>query len=574
LTFKPLGYDTTVLPNAWKLQPAITIPLEMKAMHDEMGGVYDTMYGRMSGMLGLTNPTSPVHVLIPYGFSSPPTDLVKGALETAQIGVLADGTQIWRIFHNGVDTHPIHTHLFTAQLINRVGQDGQVIGGGVAVDPTDLGWKDTFKVNPLEVTFLALRPTVPTPSQLPFEVPDSVRLIDPTLPEGATLPPPAPAGWFDPNGNPIAEILNHTVNFGWEYVWHCHILSHEEMDFMHSLVFAAPPMPPTELTATPPATGSKPNLNWIDNSIREVKFRIERATNDTFTTGLTTFEYVNPVTTAPNAVAIQDQNAITAGIRYWYRVFAVGETVGDVLIPGFPTMVAESVSNTPAPVLIGTPPGAPTSPTGMNALVQANPAGGPQVRLRWTDNANNETSFALERCTGAGCGTIDTNFTQVATVPPRTTGSATVTYFDTTVTPGNIYNYRVWAVNSAGRSADPSPLATAPVVFADVPAVPAAPTDFRAVNATAAVSGPNTTVTLSWTHPGGANLNGFTIQFATNATFTTGLTTVSRTALDRGPYPQTVKDNTTYYFRIRANNTISGSSAWTNALPFPIRTGK
>ena len=105
-------------------------------------------------------------------------------------------------------------------------------------------------MNPLEVTYLAMRPTVPTPSQVPFEVPDSVRLIDPTLPEGATLIPPPPAGWFDPTGNAIPEILNHYVNFGWEYVWHCHILSHEEMDMMHSLVFAVPPKAPTSLGAT------------------------------------------------------------------------------------------------------------------------------------------------------------------------------------------------------------------------------------------------------------------------------------------------------------------------------------
>ena len=76
-------------------------------------------------------------------------------------------------------------------------------------------------------------------------MPDSVRLIDPTLPEGATLIPPPPAGWFDPAGDAITEILNHYVNFGWEYVWHCHILAHEEMDMMHSLVFAVPPRPPT-----------------------------------------------------------------------------------------------------------------------------------------------------------------------------------------------------------------------------------------------------------------------------------------------------------------------------------------
>ena len=59
--------------------------------------------------------------------------------------------------------------------------------------------------------------------------------------------PPPPAGWFDPDGNAIPEILNHYVNFGWEYVWHCHILSHEEMDMMHSLVFAVPPRAPTDL---------------------------------------------------------------------------------------------------------------------------------------------------------------------------------------------------------------------------------------------------------------------------------------------------------------------------------------
>jgi len=44
---------------------------------------------------------------------------------------MPDGTQIWRIFHNGVDTHTIHTHLFHTQLINRVGQDGQIVGDPV-----------------------------------------------------------------------------------------------------------------------------------------------------------------------------------------------------------------------------------------------------------------------------------------------------------------------------------------------------------------------------------------------------------------------------------------------------------
>jgi len=36
---------------------------------------------------------------------------------------------------------------------------------------------------------------------------------------------------------------------------------------------------------------------------------------------------------------------------------------------------------------------------------------------------------------------------------------------------------------------------------------------------------------------------------------------------------QTVTRNTSYYYRIRANNVAGGFSAWRNALPFPIRTG-
>jgi len=64
----------------------------------------------------------------------------------------------------------------------------------------------------------------------------------------------------------------------------------------------------------------------------------------------------------------------------------------------------------------------------------------------------------------------------------------------------------------------------------------------------------------------------FTIQRATNLSFTTGLST-STVAGNLRTTTQTVTRNTVYYYRIRANNSIGGSSDWTNALPFPIRTG-
>jgi FtsP/CotA-like multicopper oxidase with cupredoxin domain len=326
-TFQPI--DATGV-----LQPAVTIPLEMKAMHDEMGGVYDTQFGRMSGMLGLASQTSPVHTLIPYGYASPPVDIIEGSVSGSQIGILSDGTQIWRIFHNGVDTHTIHTHLFNSQLIDRTGQDGIML----PPDSSELGWKDTFRINPLEVTYLAMRPIFPTPAQVPFTVPNNVRLIDPTMPEGAPLIPPAPAGWFDPQGIGIAQILNHYVNFGWEYVWHCHILAHEEMDMMHSLVFAVPPSAPSNFVARLTGSGQSKRvvLTWTE-VVNATSFTVQRANNQSFTNGLVTVP-LGKVATYTDPIGNTNQT-------FYYRVFA-SNTVGDTAVypgsTGFPTITTDS----------------------------------------------------------------------------------------------------------------------------------------------------------------------------------------------------------------------------------------
>ena len=62
-------------------------------------------------------------------------------------------------------------------------------------------------------TIIAMRPMAPNTNQIPFmaDIPNSVRLIDPTMPEGATLTPPgAPGGWFSPQGTAINSIDNQT----------------------------------------------------------------------------------------------------------------------------------------------------------------------------------------------------------------------------------------------------------------------------------------------------------------------------------------------------------------------------
>jgi len=415
------------------LQVPVTLPIEPKAIQDEMGEVYDMEYGRMSGMLGLEFPvtSSAFSQFVVYGYASPPVEIVRGTanLEATPIGSLKDGTQIWKITHNGVDTHTIHTHLFSAQLINRVAWDGAML----PPDLNELGWKETFRVNPLEHTIIALRPKIPTSSQVPFEVPNSVRLIDPTMPEGAVLMAPPPVGWFDPLGNPINQVTNHKVNFGWEYVYHCHILAHEEMDMMHAMVFAVLPKAPSNLVAN--LIGSDTNqhvdLTWMDNSTNETGFTVQRTDNSAgpWTT----------LTTLPAGATLYTDPIGNMNGTYYYRVFA-SNTVGDIATPGFPTMTVDSDFSNVVQVIVN-PVQPPVAPTNLTARLA-----GPQVYLTWRDNDRSETRFVVERSDNGG------TYFLLATVGPRyNTGN--VYYFDRTVKPGNRYTYRVAAVNAGGSSA-------------------------------------------------------------------------------------------------------------------------
>jgi spore coat protein A len=126
-------------------------------------------------------------------------------------------TQIWQIFNLTGDTHPMHFHLVNVQVLNReawqftLDSQGNTIpvlplapipGTAHGPDPNELGYKETVRMNPGEVATVAMR----------FD-----------LPKG----PPAP-------DSPRLEA-SYGIK-GAEYVWHCHILEHEEHDMMHALV--------------------------------------------------------------------------------------------------------------------------------------------------------------------------------------------------------------------------------------------------------------------------------------------------------------------------------------------------
>ena len=72
-------------------------------------------------------------------------------------------------------------------------------------------------------------------------------------------------------------------------------------------------------------------------------------------------------------------------------------------------------------------------------------------------------------------------------------------------------------------------------------------------------NGPNDRVTLTWTNVAGET--GYTVQRATNATFTAGLVTINLGANATSYTTDNVPRNTTFYFRVRAFNAVS-PSAW------------
>ncbi len=319
------------------------------------------------------------------------------------------------------------------------------------------------------------------------------------------------------------------MNFGWEYVWHCHILSHEEMDMMRPQSAAVPPIAPTNLagTRTGVAPDQQDNLTWTDNSLNETGFIVRRALTPAG-------PWTDLATLAANVVtysyAIGNTNQV-----YLYQVIAINNVgyAGPATQPGaYSTLTVTSVSNVAqVPPDLVQPPAA---PTGLTAVIQA----GPQVLLTWTDNASDETGFTIERAVNGGA------FATLTTVGPLT-GTGSVSTIDTAVTPGNTYDYRVAASNAAGLSAWSN---TASVTLVAPPAAPAA------VTVTTATSGiRNARFTLTWIDNAN-NETGYTIQRANNATFTAGLVTSTVGANVTTFTTGTVRRNPTtpYYFRVRA----------------------
>jgi spore coat protein A len=205
-TVKELNFTQTL--NALKLalpltfaatQPSLLIfpsgPAKVKTLNED----FDSS-GRLRQILG----------------SPAPSEYLTVPMDTAHHGEV----QRWQIFNFTADTHPMHFHLvnvairkreqwaFTTDasgspipLLDRKGMPFAIPGTARGPDGNELGWKETVRMNPGEVITVDMK----------FD-----------LPAGSA---------------PFSPRLHASYGVkGYEYVWHCHILEHEEHDMMHALV--------------------------------------------------------------------------------------------------------------------------------------------------------------------------------------------------------------------------------------------------------------------------------------------------------------------------------------------------
>ena len=246
-------------------------PVTLQVMPKSVMEGFDPEFGRITAQFGVEVPAVPGQRLeqgIGYFNNDPETEVFANTVPGILIGTQADGTQIWKITHNGVDSHIVHVHMYNLQVINRVYWDGTIL----PPDPNEVGWKESVQIHPLEDLVVAMRPIAPN---IPWELPNSIRLLNVNTPNGSAKPMEFTN--LDPVGNQI-NVVNHVVNFGWEYVWHCHLLGHEENDMMRSQsVAVAPAFAPGSLTAVS-GGANRVNLSWTDTTVSETDWTIQRAT--------------------------------------------------------------------------------------------------------------------------------------------------------------------------------------------------------------------------------------------------------------------------------------------------------
>jgi FtsP/CotA-like multicopper oxidase with cupredoxin domain len=530
---------TMTYPNAAGV--AVTVPLRVRTIE----GFDDPNFGRLDAQIG-TELNGANAAATPLAYIDMPNDIIN-----------AGETQYWIIKNNDGDNHPMHFHLFNVQVVARMSQTVPQVF--TAPEPDEAGWKETVKNWPGEDVIIALKPKTP---QLPFGLPNSVRLLDPTLvpnavtndaivPAGALAGPPLAFTQVDVNTGLAANVSNTLFDYGWEYVWHCHILGHEENDLMRPMVFhpvlgasAAPSG--VSVSATGLVTWNDPTpvtaLATKGDPTNEIGFRVERALVTNGVIGAYTPVAANSrfvvatVNTLANATSMQDTPAPMTD--YTYRVVAVNQ-VGETASP-----IA-----TLAPTL--------AAPTGLTAALSATSAS--IVNLAWTDNASDETGYVVKRATAniqKGSGAVTWSSGSALPKSSSLLAANLSSYIDSgrSVNADTLYQYQVSAVQ--GAIAGPAAIVNVATATALLP-----PTQLQSGG-----SPGTTSLSLAFQQTTSSLATGYEVQHCVGTTVICAL--APATAWQPTPGNMVVGANankysttalttkTTYSFRVRAVNSV------------------
>jgi len=233
------------------------------------------------------------------------------------------------------------------------------------------------------------------------------------------------------------------------------------------------------------------------NSTYEAGFKLERSSDNV--------SFAQIGTLLANATAYSN-SALAPGTLYYYRVRAY-DTPND-------SAYSNTASATTKPL--------PAAPSNLVATAVSSS----RINLAWTDNANNESGFKLER------GTDGATYTQIATLAANTTS-----YSNTSLIANTTYYYRVRAYEGANNSSYSN------VASATTQGAVAAPTNLTAT----AVS--SSRINLAWTDNATTEA-GFKLErssdgvnFAQIALLLANTTSYANTNLPAA---------TTYHYRVRA----------------------
>ncbi|HXN83188.1 MAG TPA: multicopper oxidase [Myxococcales bacterium] len=227
----PKAFDMSSLPAALSPIPTRLDPREATVVrHLTLTEVEDPTTG--SPVVGLINNTC---------WDQPVS-------ETPALGT----TEIWEITDTTPDTHPIHVHLVQFNVLDRqlfdkpgylaaynaLNEGPGMPGPNPSCSPmtSPPGSTTSAQRVPDVAPYLVGTPMAPPANEAGWK--DTVRVKKDTVTRFLVrIKPQDPAQWEEPNGG---FGFDPTVG---SYIWHCHILEHEDNEMMRPLVFVKKPDP-------------------------------------------------------------------------------------------------------------------------------------------------------------------------------------------------------------------------------------------------------------------------------------------------------------------------------------------